>query len=142
MHTARRDSPRGRYRDDLNLILADHDIAAGDTDQAGRRLARVVEHPSCPVADRLARLGLAELDRLAGNQRHAADAFAALFEDTASRGATWLQIQALVGLALCDDDRALSRWAALGTELPAAASVADPRELAVGEPRVLWLLTI
>lgn len=136
---------RGRYRDDLDLLLADIAIAAGDLGQAHQRLDRVVRAPSCPVAERWARLGLAELARLDGQTTAAADTFADLAADASRRGATWQQAQAVAGLALCQDDRAGDAWALVKPQLPGAAQTREPAEITVGppaRPRVLWMLTI
>jgi hypothetical protein len=142
LDAAETDDPRGRYRDDRDLILADLDIAAGTNATAARRLSRVAADPSCPVADRLARLGLAELDRLAGRHADAAHAFAELAADAAARGATWLQSQALVGLGLCDRQPSPAAIANVQSSLAQAGGPPDPHAIAFGEPRVLWLLTV
>ena len=136
---------RGRYRDDLDLLLADIAIAVGDLGQAHQRLGRVVRAPSCPVAERWARLGLAELARLDGQTAAAADTFVDLAADASRRGATWQQAQAVIGLALCQDARAGDAWALVKQALPGASKAREPADITVGppdRPRVLWMLTI
>ena len=88
---------RGRYRDDLDLLLADIAIAQGRRDEAVDRITRVRSDPSCPIAEMWARIGSAELDRLGDHREAAAEAFAALADDAHGRGATWLELQAVAG---------------------------------------------
>jgi hypothetical protein len=157
---------RGRYRDDLDLLLADIAIAQDRQDEAADRIARVLANPSCPIAEMWAKIGRAELDRLDDHQDVAAEAFAALADDAHRRGATWLELQAIAGLYQCGDHRYQARWATArgcvahivqsepgrhtnygGTSerpsLLASALDADSiRPLIVGEPRVLWMMTV
>lgn len=157
---------RGRYRDDLDLLLADIAIAQDRRAEAADRIARVLAEPSCPIAAMWAKIGRAELDRLGDHGEVAADAFTALADDAHQRGATWLELQAVEGLYLCGDDRYETRWATVrecladvvGSEpghrakeggpsrrpsLLSEALAADSiRPLIVGEPRVLWLMTV
>jgi hypothetical protein len=157
---------RGRYRDDLDLLLADIAIAQGRQDEAADRIARVLADPSCPIAEMWARIGRAELDRLGDRRDPAADAFAALAEDAHGRGATWLELQAVAGLFECGDERYEARWASarerlagvvrseLGNHvteegpssrpslLSSALDADSIRPLIVGEPRVLWMMTV
>ncbi len=135
-------SRRGRYRDDLDLLLADIAIAFGDHEQARSRLERVVSDPSCPIAASWARLGIAELARLHGDVPQAADILAEAAADAHERGATWLEAQAVLGLTLCDDPRADRAWATVKQRLPARRAAAQPLDLIVGDPRILWMLTI
>jgi hypothetical protein len=157
---------RGRYRDDLDLLLADIAIARDRRDEAADRLGRVLSAPSCPVAEMWARIGRVELDRLDEREGAAAEAFAALADDAHRRGATWLEVQAVVGLYACGDDRYERRWTAarerladsVAPEPGRAPKVGGPsrrssllsealtadsvRPLIVGEPRVLWMMTV
>lgn len=154
---------RGRYRDDLDLLLADIAIAQDRREEAGDRIARVLAKPSCPIAEMWGRIGRAELDRLGGHEEAAADAFAALADDAHLRGATWLELQAVAGLFACGGDRYETRWATARERLadairsepePRAANAGQSsllssaldtdtiRPLIVGEPRVLWMMTV
>jgi hypothetical protein len=128
----------GTYRDDLDLILADVDLADGDHVRARQRLDRVVSEPSSPTAEQMARLGAAEIARLQRDRR------CVRRRRRARPGARtwWLYAQAVVGLAFCEDERAEAAWPTVRAELPAAAAVDDPADLALGDPRVLWLLTL
>lgn len=133
----------GRYRDDLDLILADLAIAQGELRDARERLDRVHGHPASPLGATMADLGLAELERLAGATERASELFSALAHRCRERGATWLEAQALLGLQLCGDTDTEPRWSDLRDEISlAAAHDGSLESLAVGEPRVLWLLTI
>jgi hypothetical protein len=157
---------RGRYRDDLDLLLADIAIAQGRQGEAADRIARVLSEPSCPIAEMWARIGRAELDRLGNRREAAAQAFAALADDAHARGATWLELQAVAGLFQCADDRYEGRWVTarecladvVGSEPGPPATEGGPsrrssllssaldadsiRPLIVGEPRVLWMMTV
>lgn len=130
-----------RQRDDLDLVLADLAIAYGDQADARRRYDRVYRNPSCPVAAAWASLGLAEADRLA-DAPGACDAFAKVAHLARERGAHWLEVQAVLGMAMCFDDRADVRWDELRPVLPADLARLRVTELALGEPRVLWTVTI
>jgi hypothetical protein len=90
----------------------------------------------------MANLGLAELARLAGDRPAAAAAFAALAGRAETQGATWLEVQAVLGLDACGDRRALLAWPRLREALDDGASCEEPAALAMGKPRVLWLLTL
>jgi hypothetical protein len=157
---------RGRYRDDLDLLLADIAIAQGRPDEAVNRIARVLSDPSCPVAEMWAKVGHAELARLGGQRDAAAEAFAGLAHDAHTRGATWLELQAIAGLYQCGDDRYESRWTAARQSLahisvkPPARPTDGPQEstrlsplatalqadsirpLIIGKPRILWMMTV
>jgi len=157
---------RGRYRDDLDLLLADIAIAQSRQDEAADRIARVLEHPSCPIAEMWAQIGRAELDRLGDQREAAAEKFAALADNAHGRGATWLELQAVAGLFQCADDRYEGRWATArerladvvesepGRQATEAGRSSQPsllssaldadsiRPLIVGEPRVLWMMTV
>lgn len=130
-----------RQHDDLDLVLADLAIAHGEVPDARRRYERVSQSPSCPVAGAWAELGLAETGRLAG-RRGAGEAFAKVADLARQRGAHWLEVQAVLGMALCGDDRANGRWEELRPLLPAGLDRQRVTELAVGKPRVLWTVTI
>jgi tetratricopeptide (TPR) repeat protein len=130
-----------RQRDDLDLVLADLATAHGDLPDARRRYDRVRQSPSCPVAAAWAALGLAEADRLTGIPA-AADAFAKVADLARERGAHWLGVQAILGMAMCGDGRAEVRWGELRSLLPADLARLRVTELALGEPRVLWTVTI
>ncbi len=130
-----------RQRDDLDLVFADLAIAHGALDDARRRYERVSQSPSCPVAGAWAALGLAETGRLAGSSA-AGDAFARVADLASKRGAHWLGVQAVLGMALCGDDRVGERWGDLRSLLPARVARRRVTQLAVGEPRVLWTVTI
>jgi hypothetical protein len=157
---------RGRYRDDLDLVLADIAIAQGHHAEAANRINRILAEPSCPIAEMWARIGRAELDRLGGLQEIAADAFATIADDAHRRGATWMELQAVAGLFKCSDGRYVSRWSIVRECLTAVlesatrrwAKANNPSEqpsllsraldadsiepLIVGEPRVLWMMTV
>ena len=132
-----------RLKDDLDLILADLQIGLGDLGAAEQRLARVGASQSSPVAAALARLGQAELKRLTDTPAEAAEDFYDLANYAHDQGATWLRLQALVGLALCDDPRYKTAWRQLISDHHELVRN-DPEQYIVGEtrPRVLWLLTI
>jgi len=130
-----------RQRDDLDLVLADLAIASGEMSGARQRYDRVGQRPSCPAAAAWAALGLAEADRLAGDPA-AGKAFARVAELARDRGAHWLAVQAILGMAECGDDRALDRWRELRTVLPADLARPSVTDLALGEPRILWTVTI
>lgn len=130
-----------RQRDDLDLVLADLAIAHGNVPDARRRYERVRQSPSCPVAFAWAGLGLAETGRLA-DAPGAGGAFAKVADLARQRGAHWLEVQAVLGMAICGDDRAKGRWEELRPRLPAGLARQWVTELAVGEPRVLWTVTI
>ena len=136
-----------RYRDDLDLLLADIAIAEHRLDDASQRLERVVADPSCTVAEKWAELGIAELNRLAALDRgqapsKAADAFAAVAAHAHEQGATWLELQAVIGLAECSDGREGAAWALVRDQLPTSMRRSSASDLAVGTPRVLWMLTV
>ncbi|MFZ2056104.1 MAG: SIR2 family protein [Acidimicrobiales bacterium] len=131
----------GRYRDDLDLLLADIAIAEGRRDEAAERLQRVAGDPSCTVAERWAALGRAELKRRASPVA-AADEFASLAVDAHERRATWLELQAVIGLAACSDDRETAAWTLVREQLPQSLRRSSASQLAVGSPRVLWMLTV
>jgi tetratricopeptide (TPR) repeat protein len=130
-----------RQRDDLDLVLADLSIAHDDLPDARRRYDRVRQSPSCPVAAAWATLGSAEVDRLTRSTA-AGDAFAKVADLARERGAYWLEVQAVLGMAMCGDDRAGVRWNELRSLLPADLACGRAEELALGEPRVLWTVTI
>ncbi|HEX8104884.1 MAG TPA: SIR2 family protein [Solirubrobacteraceae bacterium] len=139
---ARAADASGRYRDDLDLILADLAIALYDLTDARRRLNRVVGGSASPTAEAMAQLGLAELERLDGNEHSAARHFDSLAQRCRANGAGWLELQALLGLGLCSDRDLGPRWQSLRGRLPAASLTSSLGAMAVGEPRVLWLLPI
>lgn len=122
-----------RYRDDRYLVLADHALARSDLERAWSLLRAVADEPSCPVAEAWSALGLAELRRLDG-QGDAVEAFSRLAALGAQRGAHWLHAQAAIGMALCGDD---SGWDGVPDAVRQLAG-----ERGVGEPRILWMLTI
>lgn len=130
-----------RYRDDRDLILADIEIALDNLAGARPRLERILNEPSAPVARVCAELGMAEILRREGSAE-ASDAFMALLDYARPRQATWIQVQAVVGLALCADPRTDAAWQGVRAELPANRRPEDPLDLSVGNPRMLWLLTI
>jgi hypothetical protein len=90
----------------------------------------------------MAALALIELRRLDGLQEEAADAFGALGRQCAKRGAVWLAAQAALGVQTCGDERWEPLWRAVRKAMPDERRANHPMELAVGRPRVLWLLTI
>jgi hypothetical protein len=140
---ARATKATGRYRDDLDLILADLAIAQGELQDARERLDRIHGHPASPLGAAMADLGLAELERLAGATGLASEQFSALAHRCRERGANWLEAQALLGVRLCGDPDSEGRWSDLRRELsPTAAHDGSLESLAVGDPRVLWLLTV
>jgi hypothetical protein len=122
-----------RYRDDRYLVLADHALARGDDQRADALLRAVAAEPSCPVACAWAALGRAELRRRAG-QGDAVAAFGRVAALGADRGAHWLHAQAAIGMALCGDD---TGWNVVPIDVRRRAG-----ETGVGDPRVLWMLTI
>ena len=132
----------GRYKEDLELILADIDIAEGEHDRARRRLQQLRPNASNEVSRAMSDLGLAELGRLEGRRQEAAEAFAILGQRCVERGAIWLAAQAALGVQLCGDTRWEPLWASAREALPDERHADQPADLAVGEPRVLWLLTI
>jgi hypothetical protein len=130
-----------RQCDDLDLVLADLAIAHGNVPDARHRYERVKQTPSCPVARAWAALGVAETDRIAGNP-DAGDAFAKVADLARERGAYWLEVQAVLGMAVCGEGHAGGRWDELRPLLPASLGRQHVTELAVGKPRVLWTVTI
>ena len=122
-----------RYRDDRYLVLADHALARRDVQRTDELLRAVAAEPSCPVAEAWAALGLAELRRLEGHG-DAVAAFGRLAALGAERGAHWLQAQAAIGLALCGDE---TGWKGIPDDVCRRAG-----ERGVGDPRILWMLTI
>jgi hypothetical protein len=151
----------GRYRDDLDLLMADFALARGDIGDAEERIRRVLANPSCPVAQLWAELGWAEVLRTSGRRAEAGDSFASLSEHAHHRGATWLETQSSIGLLLSDDERFAPSWARVRESLSRVATLTSnpsllgqqslisravaedaPRRLIVGEPRVLWMLTV
>ncbi len=129
-------------QDDLDLIVGDLELGHGTADgliAARARYEAVAGRKSDQITTSMAALGLAEVTRREGAASEAADAFAALAQDARARGATWLEAQAVYGLHLADDARAAAPWRDLRQRLPAPVTLAD---MALGEPRVLWTLTI
>lgn len=140
---ARRAEASGRYRDDLDLILADLAIAVGALDDARQRLTRIERDPASPIGAAMAELGLAELAHLSADADRAIERFAKLAQHCREREVTWLETQALLGLHLCGDEQAQQRFDQIRTTLPAAVAPGGSlASVAFGEPRVLWLLTV
>lgn len=131
---------KGRYRNDRCLVIADLAIGLGQFELAREHLEEVFRQPEVPMAPAWARLGLAEIDRLEGGEKRAAETFVDLANRAGKGGMWWLQAQAAIGLSLCHDRRAAAIWRETRRELPARAVVDSPEELACGEPRVLWML--
>ena len=77
-----------------------------------------------------------------GEMLEAADLFAAMALDAQMRGANWLAAQAVLGLVSCRDPRADEAWRSLKARLPARRRVVRPEDLSIGNPRVLWMVTI
>lgn len=139
-------TPRNRTRrqqDDLDLIIGDLELACNTADglaRARRHYQDAAARRSCPVAARLADLGLAEVTRREGHAPQAADTFAAIAADARSRSATWLEAQAICGLNLTDPARAQPAWQDLSQRWPHAPASVD--DLVFGHPRILWTITI
>jgi hypothetical protein len=131
---------RGRYRNDRCLVMADLAIALGQLGLARERLNEVVHQPAVPMATAWARLALAELDRLEGKTERAAETFVDLANHASQGEAGWLQAQAAIGVSLCHDQRAAILWKEVRRKLPDGLATDSPKDLARGEPRVLWML--
>ena len=135
-----------RYRDDLDLVLADIEIGTGDLKTARRRLERVREKPAVPVSQLWARIGLAELARISAlsNSEWAADEFWAVGEQAHRFGAAWLESQALLGVQLCGDPRARDGWNRVAANWPRnGGTLLDKLRHTNDEPRrVLWMVTL
>jgi hypothetical protein len=129
-------------RDDLDLIRGDLELARNNRDgvaAARERYQAAARRRSCPAATAMAALGMAEVTRREGNLADAAEAFLGLTLDARERGATWLEAQAVLGLHLSAPRQAASLWLDLSSRLPGATAISD---LAYGEPRVLWTLSL
>lgn len=135
-------SQSGRYKEDLELILADIDLGQGEHEPARRRLEQVAAAASNEISSAMSELGLAEVQRLKGYRDRAAEMFLSLGWQCAERGATWLATQAAIGVQLCDDPGWQPLWRSVARALPGERRVSEPVDLAIGNPRVLWLLTI
>jgi hypothetical protein len=135
-----------RYRDDLDLLLADIAIAQNKLDEARRRLERVCQESAILVSALWATIGLAELKRLSEpNYQHvAAEMFWEVAEQAHARGAAWLEAQALLGVQLCQDPRADSGWQRLTYIWPRSGGVSldEIRATPATPPRVLWMVTL
>lgn len=110
----------GRQQQDAALLEADRLIALGRCREAETFLRRVAERPANAVARDWARLGLAELTVIAGDP---AEGLVRIADRAEAGGALWLAAQARLG--------ASSR----------GAGKAPDGAFAVGEPRVLWMLS-
>ena len=131
---------QGRYRSDRCLVTADLAIGLGQFRLARERMKEVLSQPAVPMASVWARLGLAELDRIEGDEERAVQAFVDLADRAGKGGMWWLQAQAAIGLSLCHDYRAATVWEETRRELPNSATLDSPKELVCGEPRILWML--
>jgi hypothetical protein len=90
---------RKRVRDDDALVRADIALGQGDLDEASRLLDTVRSAPSSEVAALWCELGTAEIL----HRRASADSgpiFGRLCDRAQQVGARWLQIQALIGMAV------------------------------------------
>lgn len=128
--------------DDLDLIMGDLELARNTSDgvtRARERYQAAADRRSTPAAATMAALGLAEVTRREGNLAEAAERFAALAADARERGATWLEAQAVLGLHLAAPPQAVGLWKDLRPRLPGTVTMSD---LAFGDPRVLWTLTL
>lgn len=108
-----------RQRHDQTLLLADIAIAEGRPDRAAQSLRKLLADPKASdVVRDLSLLGLAEIRHLTDGDDRLLEACALAADE---KGASWLAAQARLGLT--------------GGQRSGSLAVA------VGEPRVLWLVT-
>lgn len=112
-----------RQLNDVALLRADIALAVGDLETANRSLAYVERSPANPLAAAWAKLGRAEHAHRAGTPGPTNEE---VERDAARVGAWWLALQAKLGSSPVHEV----------TVGPSATRVR-----AVGNPRVLWLMT-
>jgi hypothetical protein len=127
-----------RQRDDIALVEADIALGQGRVDDGARLVSGMTRRPATTIGGHWAELVRTEVTRSRGGD--AIPGFTAVAAQSGRIGATWLQLQAVAGLARCGAPGAAARWDQLAGAMQ-LNSIERLRQLTFADRPLLWAVT-